>query len=102
MARQVVIKASEGHRAFGKLLRRVYRSDEHLIVERSGFPVAVLMSYQEYEKLSREGALRAFERFSRSLGREIEKRGLTEEQLLKELEESRREVFKGQYPDLAK
>jgi len=101
MARQVVIKASEGHRAFGKLLKRVYRSDEHLIVERSGFPVAVLMSYQEYEKLSRERALSAFERFSRSLGREVEKRGLTEEQLLKDLEESRREVFEEQYADLA-
>jgi len=102
MSRQVIIKASEGHRAFGKILKRVYCSDEHLIVERDGFPVAVLMSYQEYEKLSRERALRAFERFSRSLGREIEKQGLTEEQLLKDLEESRREVFKEQYGDLAK
>ena len=51
MARQITIKASEGHRAFGKLLKRVYGSDEHLIVERDGFPVAVLMSYQEYEHL---------------------------------------------------
>jgi len=101
MARQVVIKASEGHRAFGKLLKRVYRSDEHLIVERSGFPVAVLMSYQEYQKLRRQRAVEAFERFSRSLGREIEKRGLTEDQLLEDLEGSRREVFKQQYGDLA-
>ena len=54
MARQVTINASEGHRAFGKLLKRVYGSDEHLIVERDGFPVAVMMSYQEYEHLSRE------------------------------------------------
>jgi prevent-host-death family protein len=52
MARQVVINASEGHRKFGQLLKRVYGSDEHLIVERDGFPVAVLMSYQEYELLS--------------------------------------------------
>ena len=97
MARQAVIKASEGHRAFGKLLKRVYRSDEHLIVERDGFPVAVLMSYQEYEKLSQERALEAFERFSRDLGREIEKQGLTEEQLFKELEEARQKVFEEQY-----
>jgi prevent-host-death family protein len=51
MARQVTISASEGHRAFGKLLKRIYGSDEHLIVERDGFPVAVIMSYQEYEQL---------------------------------------------------
>ncbi len=50
MSQQVVVKASEGHRAFGKLLKRVYNSDEHLIVERDGFPVAVMMSYQEYEQ----------------------------------------------------
>jgi prevent-host-death family protein len=56
VARQVIIKASEGHRTFGQLLKRVYRSDEHLIVERDGYPVAVIMSYQEYEQLSREQA----------------------------------------------
>jgi prevent-host-death family protein len=54
VARQVTISASEGHRAFGKLLKRVYGSDEHLIVERDGFPVAVIMSYQEYEQLGRQ------------------------------------------------
>lgn len=101
MAQQVTIKASEGHRAFGKLLKRVYNSDEHLVVERSGFPVAVLMSYQEYKRLRRDRALQAFDRFSRTLGREIEKQGLTEEQLLEDLKESRREIFKEQYGDLA-
>jgi PHD/YefM family antitoxin component YafN of YafNO toxin-antitoxin module len=79
----------------------VYRSDEHLIVERDGFPVAVLMSYQEYQNLSRERALEAFKRLGQDLGREIEKQGLTEEQLLEELEETRRQVFKEQYGDLA-
>jgi prevent-host-death family protein len=54
VTRQITINASEGHRAFGKLLKRVYNSDEHLIVERDGFPVAVIMSYQEYEQLSQQ------------------------------------------------
>lgn len=53
MTQQVTISASEGHRSFGKLLKRVYNSDEHLVVERDGFPVAVIMSYQEYEQLSK-------------------------------------------------
>ena len=97
MPREVVIKASEGHRAFGKLLRRVFRSDERLIVERDGFPVAVLMSYRDYEGLSRKRALDAFERFSRGLGQEIEEQGLTEEQLLKELAKARQEVFEEEY-----
>src|SRR5947209_15373172 len=97
MFRQVVIKASEGHRGFGKLLKRVYRSNEHLIVERDGFPVAVLLSYEEYERLSRERATAAFDAFSRALGREIEQQGVTEEDLLGELEETKREVYREKY-----
>jgi prevent-host-death family protein len=97
MSRQAVIKASEGHRAFGKLLRRVYRSDEHLIVERDGFPVAVLLSFQEYEKLRREKALAAFEEFSREFGREIESRGPTEEGVVQEVEKAKHEVYEEKY-----
>jgi prevent-host-death family protein len=97
VAHEVVIKASEGHRAFGKLLRRVYRTDDRLIVERDGFPVAVLMSYQEYQKIKRDLALEAFERFSRPFGRDIEEQGLSEDALLAELKESRKEVFGEQY-----
>lgn len=52
MTRKATIKATEMHRRLGKLLKRVYESDEHLIVEREGYPVAVLLSYQEYEHLS--------------------------------------------------
>jgi len=97
MFRQAVIKASEGHRAFGKLLKRVYRSDEHLIVERDGFPVAVLMSYQEYERLSRGQSVAAFEGFSRAFGQELEQQGVTEEDLVQELEEAKKEVYKERY-----
>ena len=97
MLRQVAIKASEGHRAFGKLLRRVYSSDEHLIVERDGFPVAVLLSYQEYQKLVRERSVTAFEQLGRELGREIERQGVTEEQLLDDTEEAKRQVFEEEY-----
>jgi len=53
MSQRVVVKASEGHRAFGKLLKQVYSSNRHFIVERDGFPVAVMMSYQEYEQFRR-------------------------------------------------
>jgi len=97
MARQAVIKASEGHRSFGKLLKRVYTSDEHLIVERDGFPVAVLMSYQEYKKLLREQALSAFERFSREFGHDLELRGVTPEQLLSDLEQDKQELYEAKY-----
>ena len=97
MLRQVAIKASEGHRAFGKLLRRVYSSNEHLIVERDGFPVAVLMSYQEYKQLMRERALAAHNEMVRELGEQAELQGLTEEKLMAELEETKKEVYRESY-----
>ena len=52
MTRQSTVKATEMHRRFGQLLKQIYGSDEHLIIEREGYPVAVMMSYQEYEQLS--------------------------------------------------
>ena len=97
MLRQVAIKASEGHRAFGKLLRRVYGSDEHLIVERDGFPVAVLLSYQEYQKLTRQRAVAALEQFGQELGREIDRQGLSEEDLVDELKRAQQEVYEERY-----
>lgn len=97
MSSKAVIKASEGHRAFGKLLKRVYMSDEHLIVERDGFPVAVIMSYQEYEKLRQQQAVATFEQFSQAFGRELARRGITEEQLLEELERDKQELHKKKY-----
>ena len=51
MTHQVIVNASEGQQAFGELLDRV-NANEHLIVERDGAPIAVIMSYHDYEQLS--------------------------------------------------
>jgi len=97
MAQQVKVSSSEGHRSFGKLLKRVYNSDEHLIVERDGFPVAVLISYQEYQQLSSQQALTTFKQFSRELGQTWEEQNVTEAQILADLEEDKREVYEETY-----
>ena len=102
MAQQAKIKASEFHRGFGKLLKRVYDSDEHLIIERGGFPVAVMMSYQEYEQFRRQQALEAHRELVKKVGAEAEKQGLTEEQLIEELRETRKEIYKETYGHLFK
>ena len=41
--------------------------------------------------------LMIFDQFTGDLGREVEKRGLSEEELMAELEETKREVFLEQY-----
>jgi len=97
MSRQVTVAASEGHRKFGQLLKRVYNSDEHLVVERDGFPVAVLLSYQEYLVLTRQRAVEDLQALTESVGSDAEEQGLTEEQLLAELKEVRRSTYDALY-----
>ncbi|MHC4260218.1 MAG: type II toxin-antitoxin system Phd/YefM family antitoxin [Planctomycetota bacterium] len=102
LTQQTTVTASEGHRGFGKLLKRVYGSDEHLIIERDGFPVAVMMSYQEYEKLEQLRSEAAFIRFSRGLGQDVGAEGLTEDELLAQVKDSRKAFYKETYGDQAK
>ena len=45
----------------------------------------------------RRESLAAFNEFARNLGEEVERRGLTEEELLADLEETKREVFEERY-----
>ncbi len=97
MAKKVIIKASELHRAAGKALKRVALNNEHLVVERDGYPIAVLMSYPDYEQLMRERALAAHRDFVRNLSQDAQERGLTEEQLMAQLEGDKREVYKEMY-----
>jgi prevent-host-death family protein len=101
MAKKVVISASELHRAAGKALKRVAIKDEHLVVERDGYPVAVLMSYQEYKQLMRERALSVHRQLVRTLGQEAEKQGFTEEKMMAELEEDKQNVYKEKYGENA-
>jgi len=97
MTKKVIIAASELHRAAGKALKRVALQDEHLVVERDGYPVAVLLPYREYEDLMRLRALAAHRELVSALGQEAEKQGLTEEQLSSEIEEDKRAVYKAAY-----
>ena len=97
MTRKVTINASELHRAAGKMLKRVALQDEHLVVERDGYPVAVLLSYPEYQDLMRLRAQAAHQELVRTLGQDAELQGLSEEQLLAELEKDKHTVFAQTY-----
>ena len=101
LAQQSTVPASEGHRGFGKLLKRVYGSDEHLIIERDGFPVAVMMSYQEYEKLEKLYGEAVLKRFGRALGKDVEAQDLTEDELLAQIKDSRKAFYNETYGDQA-
>lgn len=97
MTNQKTITASDLQRASGSILKRVALGREHLVIERAGYPVAVLLSYPEYETLMRERTLTSHREMVVTLSREAERQGLTEEQLLAELEEVKRQVFEETY-----
>jgi prevent-host-death family protein len=97
MPKTAVVKASELQRASGQVLKRVALNKEHLVVERDGYPVAVMMSYPEYEQLMRESAEVRHRDLVARVGQEIEQQGLTEEQLMVELEATKREVHQEKY-----
>ena len=94
---QTTVTTTEVRRNFNAVLRRLNKRREHTIIQSSGTPVAVLLSMEEYERLMARERLAAFDNFARHLGMEVEKRGLSEEALLADLEVTKRRVFEEQY-----
>lgn len=83
-------------RNFNTVVRRLRQKHEHALIQSGGVPVAVILSISEYEQLvayRRRESLAAFHNFARSFGKEVERRGLTEEQLMADLEITKREIF---------
>ncbi|MCL4803931.1 MAG: type II toxin-antitoxin system prevent-host-death family antitoxin [Anaerolineae bacterium] len=97
MLNQSTITASDLQRASGSVLKRVALGGEHLVIERAGYPIAVILSYQEYEALMRERALAGHRDLVVALSRDAERQGLTEEQLMAELDEIKHQVFEETY-----
>lgn len=97
MPNQATITASDLQRSSGSVLKRVALGGEHLVIERAGYPVAVLLSYAEYETLMREQRLTGHRELVIAMSQEAERHGLSEEQLTAELEEVKRQVFEETY-----
>jgi prevent-host-death family protein len=94
---QRTITATEMRRNFGAVIRRLRRRREHTIIQSSGESVAVLLPMAEYERLMKRERLAALDDLGRNLGHEIEKRGLSEEEVMAELEETKHQVFEERY-----
>lgn len=97
--KKTVVHMTELHRQLSQIIRQVALSDKHYIVEKGGLPVAALLPMSEYERLVRDSKLKDFEHHARKLGEEAKRRGITEEQLLAELEETKKEVYQEMYGD---
>lgn len=102
----VVVPANNHN--FDDLLQRVKAGREHFVVQQDGEDVAVLLSASEYQALlhereiSRQDQQRRLQQFrdaSRSFGEEIAKQGLSEEDVMAELEKDRDDTYREHYGD---
>ena len=94
------VGATEVRNNMGKLLNRVFRGEEQLVIEKLGIPVAAIISMKDYEQYRRLLAVHLHNELGRKIGAEAEKQRLTEEQLLGDMKETRREVFEETYGNL--
>ena len=72
-------------------------SDEHLVVEKGGLPVVVLLSMAEYRRLVGDSRLEEFERHARALGAEVARKGLSEEDVEAKVENIRERLYRENY-----
>jgi prevent-host-death family protein len=91
------IKATDARIHFGDVLKRAFKGEEHFIVEKDGLPIAVIISMSDYERYRQALALENLRELNRELNKEMERRGISEEQLVKDMEKTKQEVFEKQY-----
>ncbi|GEM_PF-1591775 len=100
---RLVIEAVQAQHNFDDLFQRASQG-ELVIVEKEGSPAVAMISIAEYETLiqrreqaEQEERLRRFEQAARAIGEEVERLGITEEQMMEELEKTREEVYREFY-----
>ncbi len=100
MKHRQVITTTEVRRNLTAVIQRLRKRREPAIIEQSGVPIAVLLSVAEYEQLLRYKRLALFDHLTRQVGEQVERSGLSEDELMAELEETKREVFGEKYSGL--
>lgn len=99
---QVTLRSTEVQRNFRDVVNRAGSGQEHIIVERDGLPVIVMLSMAEYqqfmsEREAREQRLSKFEATARRIGQEIERSGLSEDEFLAQLDDSQQHIYDEKY-----
>ncbi len=94
------IAATKARIRFGDILKRVHSGREQFIVEKDGLEVAAILGRQDYEQYRRLLALHELETLNKAVNREMQSRGITEEQALSELRGTSSQVVAERYGHL--
>ncbi len=99
---QVPMSSTTAQRQFGEIIRRAHSGEEHIVVQQNGLSLVVMISKHEYDELMKEHELREAREqrvaeLGRKFGEEAKRRGITEEELLANLEQTKNEVYQEKY-----
>lgn len=83
------------------VLTQVQESREHVVIERSGQPIAVIISMEDYDDYQRLLTESFLNQLGQAVGHVSDSEGLTEDILNDELSITRRQVFVETYASLA-
>lgn len=101
MKRRLVITTTQVRRNLNSVLQQIQRKREPAVIEKSGLPVAVMLSVSEYENLLRYKKLATFDKLTREIGKEYEHSEVDEDELLRELNETKRQITREKYARIA-
>jgi len=92
-----IVKATEARIHFGEMIKRAYRGEEHLIIEKGGIPVVAIISVKDYERFRRALAVEQLEKMGQVLGEEANERAISEKHLDRIVEEVKEEIYQERY-----
>jgi prevent-host-death family protein len=104
--KRVTVRSTDVQRNFRDVVNRAGSGREHIIVERDGLPVIAIISMAEYEALIKEREqreeevehrLKRFEQAARSIGEEMARQGLSEEDVEAQVEKTRQRLYNERY-----
>ncbi|MHB8629674.1 MAG: hypothetical protein ACYDBJ_29285 [Aggregatilineales bacterium] len=106
---QVVINSTNFQRDFRAIAQKVNAGLNHYVVKISGLEVMAVIPIDEYkefmkarekaeqEEQEREKRIKRFERAARTIGEQFEEAGLTEEEVMVQLEKVKKDVYQKHY-----
>jgi prevent-host-death family protein len=109
-----VITSTTFQRDFRRIVQKVHAGDTNYVVTISGLPVMAVIPMDEYkefmkerekheqEEREREERVKRFERLARRIGEAVEKSGMTEAELMAELEKDKAAIYEKYYGDTNK
>jgi prevent-host-death family protein len=97
-ATYATIKSTDLQRKTGSVLKRVAVGKERLVIEREGYPIAVILPFEQ----GPADTERLLDELVNEIGPRLRAKGLTEENLVGQLRQTRKTLARKKYGKAAK